>query len=336
MKRNWFTSMVALSLVVGTICTSAHADNKFKFNNGNSRNLQLSSGNGGQNNTVRRLSTSSLGSGNSLGSSGLGTIKTQIKPLNGNLGISGLNQNTQILNGVRKLNNPTLSTQILTKPGIVQSVNGNGLSGILGSQGSQGSQALNSQLLNSNAAKKLIPAVLGAKKCDPICDPGFGKSCSPCWSPCKIGCNPWWYGCYSWCDPCYKPCYPIVYSQPIVIPVATTVVTAAPVAGVIEEKLMQVPAGATLTLQALDLGTTAGQVVLQLNQMAMPAMVNEWKNDAVTATLPPMGLASPVKGEITIVKADGKVASSIKVEVIPAQPQTGSGAPTASATGAAQ
>jgi hypothetical protein len=330
MKRNWFTSAIALSLVVGTICSTARADNKFKFNNGNSRNLQLSSGNGGQNSNLRRLSTSSLGSSNSLGSSGLGTIKTQIKTHNGNLGISGIGQNTQILNSVRKLNNPTLSTQILTKPGIVTSVNGNGLGGVLGSQGS------NSQLLNSNAAKKIIPAVLGAKKCDPICDPGFGKGCSPCWSPCKIGCNPWWYGCYSWCDPCYKPCYPVVYSQPIVIPVATTVVAAAPVAGVVEEKVMQVPAGATLTLQALDLGTTAGQVVLQFNQMAMPAMVSEWKNDAVTATLPPMGLASPVKGEITIVKADGKVASSIKVEVIPAQAQNGSGASAATATGAAQ
>jgi hypothetical protein len=336
MKRTWFTSMIALSLVVGTIGI-VRADNKFKFNSGNnnSRNLQMSSGNGGQNSTLRRLSTSSLGNNNSLGSSGLGTIKTPIKTHQGGLGISGLNQNPQILNSVRKLNNPTVSSQILTKPGLAQSGNGNGLAGILGSQGSQSG---NSQLLNSNAAKNILPAILGNNKNNQFCDPGFNKkNCNPCWSPCKIGCNPWWYGCYSWCDPCYKPCYPVVYSQPILIPVATPIVTsAAPVGGVIEEKLMQVPAGATLTLQALDLGTTAGQVVLQFNQMAMPAMVNEWKNDAVTATLPPMGLASPVKGEITIVKADGKVASSIKVEVIPAQPPTGSGVPAATATGTPQ
>jgi hypothetical protein len=325
MKRNWFTSAIALSLVVGTIGV-VRADNKFKFNNGNSssRNLQLSSGNGGQNNTVRRLSTPSLGSSSSLGSSGLGTIKTQIKTHNG-LGISGLQNNTQTLNTARKINGAVLGTQLHTNPSLIKKINGS----VLGS-----SQGVNSQLLNSDAAKKILPAVLGSK---PICDPGYGKGCNPCWSPCKIGCNPWWYGSYSWCDPCYKPCYPVVYSQPIVLPVATTVVTAAaPVAGVIEEKLMQVPAGATLTLQALDLGTTAGQVVLQFNQMAMPAMVSEWKNDAVTATLPPMGLASPVKGEITIVKADGKVATSIKVEVIPAQAQNGSGAPAATATGAAQ
>ena len=48
--------------------------------------------------------------------------------------------------------------------------------------------------------------------------------------------------------------------------------------------------------------------------------VNEWTAGKVTATLPTVGLAGPTKAEIILVKADGQIASSIKVELIPAQP----------------
>src|SRR5262249_39163444 len=106
-------------------------------------------------------------------------------------------------------------------------------------------------------------------------------------------------------------------------PVVSEVAT---VGAVVEEKLLQVPAGATLTLQAQDLGPTAGQVVLHIDTLAMPAMVNEWKNDSVTATLPPMGVASPIKGELLIVKADGKVANTVKIELIAGQQDNSNGA----------
>jgi hypothetical protein len=90
---------------------------------------------------------------------------------------------------------------------------------------------------------------------------------------------------------------------------------------------MQVPVGATLTLQSPGLGDAAGQVILQIDKIAIPAMVNEWKMDAVTTTLPMLGLGGQVIADIVIVRADGSVANSIKVELINAQPQTAQAAP---------
>ena len=205
MKSNWIRNVVVIvSLVCGTVCTTAFADNKHGGNFGSS--MHMMQGNG-QSNVARSLSSQSLGS------SSLNTFKPQIKTLNGNLG--QLNGNNHSLSLTPKLSGITLNGQLQNKPTIINKVGG--LNGIGSSQGSQG---LNLQLLNSNAAKKINPAILG-NKCVPGCNPGcFPGGCSPC----KIGCNPWWWGCYSWCYPTYKVCYPVIYTQPIVIPVSTPVV----------------------------------------------------------------------------------------------------------------
>jgi hypothetical protein len=92
-------------------------------------------------------------------------------------------------------------------------------------------------------------------------------------------------------------------------------------AGCGAQPAMQVPVGSTLTLQSLGLGDVAGQVMLQVDKIAIPAMVNDWKPDAVTTTLPMLGLGAPVIADIVIVRADGTVANSIKVELINALPQ---------------
>jgi hypothetical protein len=81
---------------------------------------------------------------------------------------------------------------------------------------------------------------------------------------------------------------------------------------------MQVPAGATLTLQADGMGEAQGQVVLQMEKVAMASLIREWTPAGVTATLPPMELAAPVIAEILILNADGSLANGMKVELIPA------------------
>jgi hypothetical protein len=144
----------------------------------------------------------------------------------------------------------------------------------------------------------------------------------------------------NWCDPhhwpCYKPCYPChkpicyhktvyVYSQPIVVPVVVPA-----------EKLMQVPAGATLTLQAPNLGEAPGQVVLQMEKVAMASLVQDWKLDTVTATLPPMDLAAPVIAEILILRADGSLANGMKIELIPGVPGAAAAAPATGLDAASQ
>jgi hypothetical protein len=179
----------------------------------------------------------------------------------------------------------------------------------------------NSQLgLNSNAIKKLNPAIL---PCKPICD--------PCKNPCNNWCGPTWWWCPSFCTPCYTGCYyPTIYTYPtpivVEVPVATTVVmtgaAVAPAAAAepVAERLMQIPVGATITLQGKDLGDATGQVVLQIDKLSLPAQLNEWKSDAVNLTLPMLGLAGPMKAQLWMVKSDGAVAANIPVELLPAQP----------------
>jgi hypothetical protein len=162
---------------------------------------------------------------------------------------------------------------------------------------------------------------------DPVTPPPGGTGGDKGCHPCKPGCKPWWWCATPIVSTYCKPCYPVVYTQPITVhmpvatPVAVPVTPVTPDAPAAEEPLMKVPVGATLVLQTPGLGDSAGQVMIQMDKLAIPAMVNEWKPDAVTTTLPMFSLASPVTAEIVMVKADGTVANTLKVELINAQPQ---------------
>jgi hypothetical protein len=306
MKRNWLkTVAIVISLVAGSITSTAFAGNKGGPGGGTTHSFQGS----GPTNIARSIGTNQ-------------TFQPQIKTLSGNtfqlqdrqhspsLNVTQLNnavQGIQLKNNLdlsKKIGNVLDKPQLHFNPDLTKKLDG----------------AFNKPQLpfNPDLNKKITPAILD-KKCLPGCFPG-----------CKPGCYPWWWSpcwnsCYSSCYPCYY--YPTIYTQPIVIPVTTVATTVAadgvaPVAGVIEDKLMQVPVGATLTLQAKDLGDKAGQVILQMDKIALPGQVSEWKNDSVTATLPMIGLNGNVKAEIMLVKPDGSLGSSVKVELIPAQQPT--------------
>lgn len=83
-----------------------------------------------------------------------------------------------------------------------------------------------------------------------------------------------------------------------------------------EVQLPQIPVGATLTLNGKDLTEKEGQVVLQLGDIALPATIKEWKNDAVTCTLPVLGLTRASKATLHVLKADGKTASTLNCELV--------------------
>ena len=51
--------------------------------------------------------------------------------------------------------------------------------------------------------------------------------------------------------------------------------------------------------------------------------LSAWNNDYASATLPVLGVAGGTPSEIVLVRADGQPASSVKVELIPAPPQSG-------------
>jgi hypothetical protein len=157
---------------------------------------------------------------------------------------------------------------------------------------------------------------------------GHGKHC---WPSIVLGCLPCvgYGGYYSYYPPVYTQ--PVVVTTPVTVPVPVAVETpiattatateeapAAPVEAPAAsgDKLPQVPVGSTLTLQAKDLGE-AGQVLLVMDNLTLGVQVNEWKDDYATATLPLLGITGLTKSEIVLVKADGRAASSVKVELVP-------------------
>ena len=306
MKLNWLASLaIALFLGAGMATSAALADNKgnFKFSNS-------SSGHSGHSNASR-----SKGNGSS-------PMQTQIKTFPSSSGQqSGIRQFSPNLSGIHKATGG-LNAQIkpnLNHLDIIKKPSGGLLnSGIKHSDITKkiGDVVMKPQInLKPDLVHKLNPAVLNGKKLDP----GFNQKCHPGNNFCKIGCYPWW--CHpTWGSNCnYYPCYPHYCPQPIVIPVQAPVVTTV---GVVEEQILQIPVGSTVTLGSAGLGDMSGQVVAQMDKIAFPAKVNEWKTDSVNATLPLVGLSSSVRGEILLIKADGSLAHSVKVEFLPAPQPT--------------
>jgi hypothetical protein len=89
-----------------------------------------------------------------------------------------------------------------------------------------------------------------------------------------------------------------------------------------DAKLPQVPVGATITLAGKDLGAKAGQVLVSVNQVVLPAEVVKWEVAAATVSMPRIGLAAATKAQLQVVLADGKVANTVDVELVPAEATT--------------
>jgi len=86
-----------------------------------------------------------------------------------------------------------------------------------------------------------------------------------------------------------------------------------------QSKLPQVPVGATITLAGKDLGDKAGQVLVNVNQVVMSAEVVKWESAAATVAMPRIGLAAATKAQLQLLLADGKLANSVEIELIPAE-----------------
>lgn len=92
-----------------------------------------------------------------------------------------------------------------------------------------------------------------------------------------------------------------------------------------EVPLPQIPVGATVTLNGKDLSDQPGQVMLQIGDIAVPATIKEWKNDAVVCTLPVLGLTKASRATLHVLKADGKTASTMSLELVTTLPTLAGG-----------
>ena len=350
MKTNWLPYVAVIAaLVAGSIVSTAFAGPPgMKFGNGgSSSSFRSLSGNGNNNNSgnASRQFTPRIGTlnGNGQGSN----MQAQIKKFQGNGIGQAINGNGGSNSTSRVTINPGIkignlgqnggnsggSNSRVTLPGnVLNQIQNGGKLPVIGNGNGNGGlgipkigkidQGFNK---NGNIGQAIGNAILGGGNGNG--NHHHGQNNIQC-GPIKVGCKPWWSDCHPHHhNHCYKPTYPVC-SQTIVVQVPVLVEQVA-----VAQPSMQVPVGSTLTLQSLGLGDAAGQVMLQVDKIAIPAMVNDWKNDAVTTTLPMLLLGAPVVADIVIVRVDGTVANSIKVELINAQPQT---AQAASPAGAVQ
>ena len=84
--------------------------------------------------------------------------------------------------------------------------------------------------------------------------------------------------------------------------------------------LPKVHVGSTIALASkVALGDNAGQVILDVNGISLPAAVQAWTNESTTCTVPMMGLNQPKEARLIIVTGEGNVAQTIAVLLMPAK-----------------
>ena len=84
--------------------------------------------------------------------------------------------------------------------------------------------------------------------------------------------------------------------------------------------LPEVHVASTISLSSkTSLGDKTGQVILDINGIALPTAVRSWTTASTTCTLPMIGLDKPKEARLVMLTADGQVAHSISVLLLPAK-----------------
>lgn len=143
-----------------------------------------------------------------------------------------------------------------------------------------------------------------------------------------------WAGCHGSSRSYYRPSYShtnvvrhvnyvqrSVVAQPVVQQVVQQVVQPAiQVAAPVQPQYPEVPAGSTMTLPGNFLGDQAGSVFMVFRDIKLPIQIQNWTMTGVTITLPPMAIKDAVLIRVDVVRPDGSLAHSQKLNVTaPAQ-----------------
>ncbi len=136
--------------------------------------------------------------------------------------------------------------------------------------------------------------------CRPICLPNFGYLPGP------------------WCADTIFVSRPVTVHPPVVIDCVNLPPSSLP----------EVAVGGTYSLNLAQLGEYPGQALLDLGNIALPIKVEDWNDAAAMVTLPSFGLAKPMPAKIQVGKADGSLAATIEVLLVPASPEAPTAGPT--------
>ena len=111
----------------------------------------------------------------------------------------------------------------------------------------------------------------------------------------------------------------VIVDQPVVVEEAAPIVEE-DVAIREVANLPEVYVASTISLASkTSLGNETGQVILDINGVALPTAVRNWTAESTTCTLPMIGLDQPKEARLVMLTADGQVAHSISVLLLPAK-----------------
>jgi hypothetical protein len=79
--------------------------------------------------------------------------------------------------------------------------------------------------------------------------------------------------------------------------------------------LTTVPAGATIKVDAQNLGPQPGRVSIVVGNLALPGVVANWSDNAVNITMPLVEVTGAVRAKIVVRRADGSVANETPFEL---------------------
>jgi hypothetical protein len=79
--------------------------------------------------------------------------------------------------------------------------------------------------------------------------------------------------------------------------------------------------GSEINIAGEGLGAAAGQVIVKLAGLEMPAEVLGWSEMGIQIRLPSVPMVNPVDAQIIAIRADGKAIQPLALKVIPAQVQ---------------
>ena len=82
---------------------------------------------------------------------------------------------------------------------------------------------------------------------------------------------------------------------------------------------LQLPAGSSFTLKGEKFGHKEGRVGLIVATILIPTEVTNWSENAITVTVPPVGVNSAAKAMFVVERADGSMAKEINFDLVAAQ-----------------
>jgi hypothetical protein len=144
--------------------------------------------------------------------------------------------------------------------------------------------------------------------CPPYCVPVVPLDVVPCPSLFETWC---WY-------PGFNQCYG--YTNGVGLPLIQeqVVVAQLPVVEVVTQRtVVQIVPGTTVQA-TLTANTAAGQVLVQYGDVALPAEVVDWQNEAVTFIVPAMALKAPVSAELIFVNSRGELIEQVACQLVAA------------------